>query len=349
VRPLLVTTERGWRGGEVQLGLLATELVARGHRPSVAAPPGAAILERLPGAVERVELAARNDLDLVAAAKLGLAARRLKPELVHAFTPRAQAVARLGLRGTPPLVASKLTGFAAGKGLGGHLKYRGVARYAAVSRAAAEALRRAGVPEERVRLIPSAVGPAFRLRPSAPGTDVIGCVAALVPGKGHDALIEAVALLARALPSLELRLVGDGPERAALSARAQRLGVGGRVRFLGALRSPEEVAGALAALDLFVLASHAEGLPTALLEAMAVGVPVVATPVGGVPEIVRDGETGKLVPVGDPAALATAIADLLADGPGRARLAQAARTVAEAHSIARVAGLVEALYAEVVR
>jgi glycosyltransferase involved in cell wall biosynthesis len=346
VKPLLVTTERGWRGGEVQLGLLATELVARGHQVAVVAPPGAEILGRLPAAVERVELAARNDLDLVAAARLRLAVRRLAPDLVHAFTPRAQAIARLGLRGRPPLVASKLTGFAVGKGIGGRFKYRGVARFAVVSKAAAEALRQAGVPETKIRLVPSAVGPAFRPRAAAPvGTAVIGCVAALVPGKGHETLLAAVALL----PELELRLIGDGSARQALEALVERLGIAKRVRFLGALRLPEEIAAALGELDLFALASQAEGLPTAVLEAMAVGVPVVATAVGGVPELVRDGETGRLVPVGDPVALAGAMAELLGDAPRRARLAQNARAVAEAHSVAHVAGLVEALYAEVVR
>ncbi len=348
---LLVTTERGWRGGEVQLGLLATELVARGHQVAVVAPPGAKILERLPAPVERVEVGARNDLDLVAANRLRVATRRLAPDLVHAFTPRAQAIARLGLRaGRPPLVASKLTGFAAGKGIGGRLKYRGVAAFAAVSKAASEALREAGVPEARIHQVPSAVGPAFRPRVAVPlGTTVIGCVAALVPGKGQDALIEAVASLAPERPALELRLIGEGSERPALVALAQRLGISERVRFMGALQAPTEVARALAALDLFVLASHAEGLPTAILEAMAVGVPVLATSVGGVPEIVHDGETGRLVAPGDTAALAKAIGELLKDGGARGRLARAARPVAETHSIARVAGLMEALYAKVLR
>lgn len=351
MKQLLVTTESGWRGGEVQLGLLATELVARGHQLAVVAPPGAEILGRLPAGVERIELEARNDLDLLTAGRLRLVTRRLAPDVVHAFTPRAQAIARLGLRtGRPPLVVSKLTGFDAGKGLGGRLKYRGVAGYAAVSKAAAEALQKAGVPEDKIRLIPSAVGPAFRPRVAVPlGTSVIGCVAALVPGKGQDSLIEAVASLAAERPPLEVRLIGDGPERPALVALAQRLNIAERVRFLGAMKSASDVARALASLDLFALASHAEGMPTAVLEAMAVGVPVVATAVGGVPELIRDGETGRLVPVGDAAALAKVLAEMLGDGSGRGRLARAARAVAEAHSIAHVAGLVEALYADVVR
>ena len=350
MKPLLVTTESGWRGGEVQLGLLASELVARGHQVTVVAPPRAEILKRLPAAVVQVELAARRDLDLVAANRLRLVVRRLLPDVVHAFTPRAQALARIGLRGRPPLVASKLTGFPAGKGLGGRLKYRGVAAYAAVSQAAAEALRQAGVPADRIQLVPSAVGPAFRPRVAVPlGTSVIGCVAALVPGKGLDALLEAVARLSSDRPALELRLIGDGPERPALAALAQRLGITDRVRFIGALRTPQEVARALVGFDLFALASQAEGLPTALLEAMAVGVPVIATAVGGIPEVLRDGETGRLVPVGDAAALAKVLAELLGDASGRARLAKGARVVAEAHSIAKVTGLVEALYASVAR
>ncbi|MHB8418169.1 MAG: glycosyltransferase [Myxococcales bacterium] len=348
MRLLLLTTERGFRGGEVQLVLCAAELAARGHELHLAGPPGAELWARLTGSMVRHELRARNDLDLLAARRLRGLIARVRPDLVHAFTPRAQAIARLASRRGVPLVASRLVGVPAGKGLGGRLKYRGIAGYAAVSRDAAAALTGAGVLEACVRIVPSAVGPAFRPRAAAPSaTAVVGCVAALVPGKGQAELLRAAASLASSLPGLELRLIGAGPERARLEGLAASLGLAGRVRFPGQLGSPEAVAAALAELDVFALASEGEGLPTAILEAMAVGVPVAATAVGGVPEIVRDGKSGLLVPPRNGAALAAALAELLSRPELRARLAAGGRAVAEAHSVGRVVDALEALYAAV--
>ncbi|MHB1846260.1 MAG: glycosyltransferase, partial [Deltaproteobacteria bacterium] len=140
MRLLLVTTERGLRGGEVQLSLCASELSRRGQTVQVAAPPGAALFARLPPGVSRLELSARSDLDVTAA----LALRRLArgADVVHAFTARAHALALATGR---PVVVSRLVGFRAGKGPFGRLKYRGRARFAAVSRQAAGELERAGV------------------------------------------------------------------------------------------------------------------------------------------------------------------------------------------------------------
>jgi len=342
----MLTTERGFRGGEVQLMLSAAELARRGHEVHVGAPVDGELGARLPAAVPLHPFRARNDLDLGAAARLRVLTARVRPDLVHAFTPRAQAVARLALRRHPPLVASRLVGFRAGKGLGGRLKYRGVAGYAAVSADAVAALVRAGVEEARVRLVPSAVSPAFRPRsPQREAKAIVGCVAALVPGKGHADLLAACASLVPRFPTLELRLVGDGPERSRLQRLVEQLGLETRVRWLGQLGGAEEVEAVLAGWDVFALPSHAEGLPTAVLEAMAVGVPVVAAAVGGVPEIVRDGDSGRLVAPHDVAALANALADLLASPERRAQLSAGGRRVAEAHSVAAAVDALEALYA----
>jgi glycosyltransferase involved in cell wall biosynthesis len=159
--------------------------------------------------------------------------------------------------------------------------------------------------------------------------------------KGFDVLLDALA----GLPGPRLVLVGDGPERAALQAQAAALGVAGRVRFRGWTERPrDELPGAAA----FVLPSRSEGSPLAIAEAMLAGVPVVATRVGSVPELVRDGETGLLVDKDDPAALRAALRRLLDDPGLRARTGACGREVAVAElTAARMAAAYQALWAEV--
>ena len=133
--------------------------------------------------------------------------------------------------------------------------------------------------------------------------------------------------LVRAMAALEpgsacLRIAGDGPDRAAVASEVARLGLGDSVELLGTRSDvPELLAGA----DVFVLSSDSEGLPMSVLEAMAAGVPVVASAVGGVPEAVSEGETGTLVPPRDSAALAQALIRLVADPALRARLGEVGR------------------------
>lgn len=144
--------------------------------------------------------------------------------------------------------------------------------------------------------------------------------ARLHPAKGHRDLIAALAEVRRARPEATLLLAGEGPERGALAALARGLGQASAVRFLG---HREDLPDLLAAADLVVLPSLAEGLPAALLEALAAGRAAVATEVGGVPEAVTDGREGRLVPAGAPAALASAILELLAAPDRRAALGEA--------------------------
>lgn len=141
----------------------------------------------------------------------------------------------------------------------------------------------------------------------------------LGPQKALDVALEAVA----SVPAVSFVIAGDGPDRAALELRARELGTHGRTRFLGSV-SRDVVLRLFRAADATVLSSSWENLPHTVLEALAVGSPVIATAVGGVPEVVRDGENGILVPPDDPGALADAIRRLLDDDALRARLADAA-------------------------
>lgn len=153
-----------------------------------------------------------------------------------------------------------------------------------------------------------------------PGAHLV-LVGRLAAVKGVPVLLEALARVTD-IPGLRLTLVGDGPDRAALEARTRALGLSGRVTFAG-YQTSSQVAATLRDADALVLPSFAEGLPVVLMEAMATGLPVIATQIAGIPELVRDGENGRLVPPGNAEALAAAIRDLLSD-PARARAMGAA-------------------------
>jgi glycosyltransferase involved in cell wall biosynthesis len=147
---------------------------------------------------------------------------------------------------------------------------------------------------------------------------IVGIVATLRSWKGHRYLIEAVAALGR--PDVELVVVGDGPQRAALEALARERNL--PVHFPG---NRDDVASWLQSFDVFCLPSYAnEGVPQALMQAMACGLPVVTTDVGSIGEIVADGETGVMVAPQDAESLRTALAALLDDAPRRQRLGKAA-------------------------
>lgn len=147
-------------------------------------------------------------------------------------------------------------------------------------------------------------------------------VARLDPVKDFPCLLDAFALVRQVVPKALLLVLGDGPERAALSARAARPDLAGSVRFLG-LRS--DVRAVLPAADLYVNSSISEGISITILEAMAAGVPVVATSAGGTPEVLADGSAGVLVPVRNPVRLAQAMISLAADPGARANLATLGR------------------------
>ena len=152
---------------------------------------------------------------------------------------------------------------------------------------------------------------------AADDAPVIGCVARLVWFKGLDTLVDALPAVLRVCPDVQVAVAGDGPLRAELAARAAALGVADHLHLLG---ERNDVPQLLRGFDLFVLPSVSEGMPLTILEAMGAGLPVVATAVGGVPELMVAAETGLLVPPGDAVALAPALQRLLCDAPLRRRM-----------------------------
>lgn len=172
---------------------------------------------------------------------------------------------------------------------------------------------------------------------------LVGCVGSLTAVKRHADLLEAFAQIRSAHPSAHLLLVGEGPLKAAIAARAAAADLAGHVHLLGQRADVQHV---LQALDLFVLASETEGLSNAILEAQACGLPVVATRVGGNPEIVR-ADCGTLVPAGAPHELAEALLDLLHDARKRATMGHnALLQVTRDYSLNTMVHAYEALYQE---
>lgn len=195
-----------------------------------------------------------------------------------------------------------------------------------------------GVRGDRVAVLPNFVEPdafiapdvaeaaAWRSSHGIPEDAVLlGIVARLAPVKNHDSLLRAVAQIAPAHPRLHLAVIGDGPLRASLEQLARELGISGRVHFTGMVPHRPNVSHNL---DLVALSSLSEGFPNTVAEAMAAARAVVATSVGGIRDVVVDGETGVLVPAEDTKALANALAQRLADPAGTSRMGVRGREVA---------------------
>ena len=198
-------------------------------------------------------------------------------------------------------------------------------------RVAAHATRRFRIPLDRLSVIPNGVNlqhfhPAHRVQSTL--GPVIGCTARLHPENDHATLLQAFAEVSNRRSDAQLLLLGSGRSEAQLRALAERLGISAAVRFEG---EQGDVAPWLARMDLYAQPSIAAGMSNSILEAMATGLPVVATAVGGTPDVVLDGQTGLLVKPGDPAGLADALLTLLADRSLANRLGRAGRARVETH------------------
>jgi len=227
-------------------------------------------------------------------------------------------------------------------------------RIIAVSRGTAEfVVEREGIPRDKVVVIPNGVDlerfrPGDRVRARthlgvSVDAFVLACVGRLHPQKGHRYLFEAIAAVHGRTREFICLIAGDGPLRRALEAEARRLGLGMVCRFLGV---QDPIQPLYNAADVTVLASLYEGMPNVVLEAMAMGCPVIATAVEGSVELVQTGVTGLLVPPADAHALGLALLELAGDPQRRSAMGRAARAVAERlHGIDRMVAALEAFYA----
>lgn len=283
--------------------------------------------------------------------------RGFRPDVIHGylFGPNLFAALAGRLCGVPVVCVAKrnVDAFESPRQIAvQRLAHRLATHVTAVSREVAASSVALGVPARRVTVIENGVdvarfdGASRRdaladPRLDVPGVPLVGSVGCLAPRKDYATLLAALARLA-GRHDFRCAIAGDGPERAALEAHAAKLGLSGRVVFLGERSDVDRL---LPAFDVFTLSSREEGIPNALLEAMAAARPCVATRVGGNAEVLEDGRTGWLVPAQDPEALAGALAEALSRPDEAARRGAAARrAMLEERSIEAMVRRHEAFY-----
>lgn len=309
-------------------------------------------LERLGITVHRLE---GGPSLLRLARAFGQHVRRLRPDVVHTHLFDADLIGILTARALGVRrCCTSIHSFSFFVARRHRWRYRWllgplVGRFLAVSRALADYLvRECRLPASRVRVVPNGIdtarfAPAARPAPrSAPGPTV-GVLTRLDTRKGLPYLLRAMAQLRSDLPDARLLIGGDGEDRPALEREACSLGLTGRVEFVGAVGDSADF---YRRLDCFVLPSLDEAFGLVLLEAMAAGLPVVGTRVGGIPEILEDGVQGRLVAPADSQALAGAIRELCADPLRCRRMGEVARQQAQRFDIGRTAEALQAAYEE---
>ena len=339
LRILHTESSLGWGGQEIRVLTEAAGVARHGHRVLLAAPREARIhAEAARFGVEAVALPiGRKGLRGVLALRRLLATHAVDVVNTHSSTDSwLAALALRTMAHAPALVRTRHISAPVPRNRATRWLY-GVASDRIVTtgeRLRAQVTQESGVAPARVVSIPTGIDlgrfhPGDRAQARRElGLDaeapLVGIVATLRSWKGHRFLLDALASLER--PALRLAIVGDGPQREALGAQVDRLGIGERVLFAG---NRDDVAPWMRAFDVFCLPSYAnEGVPQSLMQAMACGLPVITTAVGSIPEIVTDGINGVVVPVQDTQALARALAALL-DDPAR-RAALGARALADA-------------------
>lgn len=335
MRLLHVESGRHLYGGALQVLFLLRGLQALATEQILVCPQDSAILRPASAYADRVHaVPMRGDGDLALIGRLCRILRQERPDLVHLHSRRgADVLGGLAARlaGVPAVVSRRVDNpeprwlVAA--------KYRLYAHVVTISEAIRQVLLTEGLPPEKVTCVPSAVD-SERYRPHAhrdwfrrvfalaPDERAVGMVAQFIPRKGHRVLLAAIPQVLREHPRTRFLLFGRGPEQAAIRRCVELSGLAERVVFAG---FRDDLPRILPCLDLLVHPALLEGLGVTLLQAAACRLPVVASRVGGIPEIIRSGENGELVTPGDAGALAAAVSRLLASPALAAQYGQAGR------------------------
>ena len=312
-------------------------LQARGHRTALVAQPNGELVRRATGCPDLIPIPSVGEVDLLAAWRLAQELKKLNPTIVQAHDAQGAAMVALArsmirLEPKPRFVVSRRVDFHIRRNVFSRWKYSNVDRFLCASEAIRMMIIEDGISPEQTETVHEGID--FKLVEASPDFDlhkefqfpketlIVGNVAALVPHKGQRFLIEAAAKVISQIPHVRFVILGSGTLESEIRTHIRRLQLEQHV-LLGGFRP--DVLSLQKGFDLFVLSSTTEGLGTTLLDSMALGLPIIATRTGGIPEVVVDTETGVLVPPCNSQALATAIVGLLRDPTSRARFGTAAR------------------------
>jgi glycosyltransferase involved in cell wall biosynthesis len=370
-RTLHLDTQPNWRGGQSQALLLMRGLIERGHLAELMAPRGSALATRAHEAGITVH-AVSPDCQRASMAWGLRGVLRDRPtdqrfDIVHVHDPHALTAAWLaGAQHHAALIAHRRVAYPLSRRWPGMARYRAASGIIAISQFVARSVAASGIDLSRIAVIhdgvaippPVTADERERARNSSrarwgivEGDCVLGCVSHLSPEKGQEVLLRALALFKdrkTANGPIRLLLAGAGKDHMRLELLARELGIAERVVFAGFV---DEVDSVYAALDTFLFPSLAEPLGSSLLDAMARGLPCIATASGGVPEVLENGVSGVLVPAPPGAAdFADAIARLNGNSAEAARLGAAAReTIVTRFSAARMVDSTVSVYEKAVR
>jgi glycosyltransferase involved in cell wall biosynthesis len=339
---LHINTERTWRGGEQQTLYLLQSLTERRIHCHLVCQPGSPMAKQASAAAVAVfPIAMRGEADLLAGYRLKQLIRIHGYDIVHSHTSHAHTLAFIASIGckTCRLVTRRVdfSIFRHSWLRLSSLKYRFMADYyIAISRKIKEVLVNDGIAADRIFVVHSGIDlqrfsslsgeyllTEFKLKPNE---QVVINVAHLADHKGQQYLIRAIPHVLKKIPGVRFFIIGDGELMSELKALASSLKLNQALTFTGFRK---DVGAFYHIADLFVMSSLQEGLGTAVLDALALGKAVVATNSGGIPEMITDGETGRLVEAANPVALAEAIIDVLRDPEQAKRMAECGRALVQ--------------------
>ena len=320
-----VDSGKEWRGGQRQSFFLVRELKKKGYSCRFYVQPDSPLYKKAEQeGLPVFSLKVRSEIDVISVLKLARQMKKANCVLVHSHDAHAAAISSMAAsRAKVPIrVISRRVDFPLKNNYFSRIKYRkDIDMIIAISKGVKKVLVSCGIDQKKIKMIPSGIDYSpfenissrdYLHRELGFDKDdfLVGIVAHLADHKGHKYLIEAAAILKKKAPQIRLIIVGKGPLRMELDQQVKEVGVEDIVFFLG---FREDVPQIMASLDLFVLSSYLEGMGTSILDAMASRLPVVATQVGGIPEVVNHGKSGLLVPPRDPDSLAKAILQFYKD------------------------------------